>query len=59
MIDDMLVRARIIDFDLAARTIEQRMAVEEFSRLDRLEEALAKARAHAHWPGVTTAASRR
>lgn len=59
LVEEMLAQARCIDTDIAGRKIEQRMAVEEFSRLDRLEAALAKARAHVHWPTATTPAGGR
>ncbi len=56
MFDQMLAHVRTNEVDLAARKIEQRMAVEEFSRLDRLERALEAARTHIHWNGGVTAA---
>ena len=56
MLEEMLMNAHGKEVDAAARTIEQRMAVEEFSRLDRLERALETARTHIHWNGGVTAA---
>jgi hypothetical protein len=56
MIEELLAHTRQRETDVVSRKIEQRMTAEEYSKLDRLEAALTKARAHAHWPGVTTAA---
>lgn len=56
MLEQMLANARMTEVDVAARKIEQRMAVEEFSRLERLERALERARTHIHWNGGVTAA---
>ncbi|MBN9492456.1 hypothetical protein J0H33_03815 [bacterium] len=60
MLEEMLMNAHGKEVDAAARTIEQRMALEEFSRVERLERAIEKARTHIHWGGgVTTVGSHR
>lgn len=56
MFEDLLSTARMIDVSANTRNIEQKMAAEEYSRLERLEAALVQARAHIHWPMTTNAA---
>lgn len=57
MFEQMLANVRTNELEMVARVVEQRMAVEEFSRLERLERATEKARTHIHWDGGVTRAA--
>ena len=52
MYQEMFAHTRSLELAAAERIIDQRIAVEEFSRIDRLQRALDRARAHMGWPAA-------
>lgn len=54
-VEEIIARTCRVDFEVNAREMQQRSILGELRRLDRLEAALATARARVHWPVATTA----